>query len=243
MDGRRHSVDVPISRALIALRRVRSLRDPSTSMSKLNALVDSVNWETNLNNAITLGFENSCRRVSDDHSLFRDEVHHVDDHELYYGTKNCKSMLMSPQELGAMVGNKGSTHRRSLCVAGSDARPPDLSMVFDNKALSERYCNDYGDKYFEFTSTAPSGEGGASCNEPDEVLRQVKKRPNGRSKHQMWHSELDVMSRATTGDVLSRQEVPACLLVKLERNSQVMECPCIKMKMLVSWSLAIKGVV
>lgn len=203
MDGRRHSVDVPISRALIALRRVRSLRDPSTSMSRLNALVDTVNWETDLNDAITLGFENSCRRVGD-------EEHRVNDHELYYGSKNCKSMLMSPQELGDTVGSKGSTHLRSLCVEGSDAHPLDLSMVFDNKALSERYCNEYGDKYFEFTSTAPSGEGGASCNEPDEVLRQVKRRPGGRSKQQMWHSELDVMSGATTNDVLSRAGSP-CL--------------------------------
>ncbi|KAL6583703.1 hypothetical protein OROMI_002992 [Orobanche minor] len=76
MDGRRHSVDVPISRTLVELRRVRSLRDPSTrSMSKLSALVDNLNWETNSNNAITLGFDNS-------------------DHELYYGSKHCNSEMV-----------------------------------------------------------------------------------------------------------------------------------------------------
>ncbi|XP_057812504.1 protein STICHEL-like 2 [Salvia miltiorrhiza] len=60
MDGRRHSVDLPISRTLFALRRVRSLRDPSTttSMSRLSALVDTLSWETRLSNAAVLGFEN-----------------------------------------------------------------------------------------------------------------------------------------------------------------------------------------
>ena len=48
MDGRRHSVDIPISKTLVALRRVRSLRAPSTtSTSKLSSIVDNVNWETN----------------------------------------------------------------------------------------------------------------------------------------------------------------------------------------------------
>ncbi|XP_057804166.1 protein STICHEL-like 2 isoform X2 [Salvia miltiorrhiza] len=206
MEGRRHSVDIPLSRTLIALRRVRSLRDPSTnSMSKLNALVDNVNWEAYSNDAITLGFENSCHRVSegddDDDGLgLRSSTSFRGDHELYYGSRNCKSRLMSPQDLGAMVGNKGSAHRRSLCVEGPDAaRPLDLSMVCDSKALSERYCKDYGDKYFEFTSATPSGDGGASCNEPDEELRQVKK----------WRLELDVMSRGTAADGLSSAVSPS----------------------------------
>ncbi|KAK7330579.1 hypothetical protein VNO77_24775 [Canavalia gladiata] len=42
MDGRRHSVDVPISKTLVALRRVRSLRDPSTKgVSRLSYACDS----------------------------------------------------------------------------------------------------------------------------------------------------------------------------------------------------------
>ncbi|KAE8733726.1 AAA-type ATPase family protein isoform 2 [Hibiscus syriacus] len=51
MDGRRHSVDLPISRTLVALRRVRSLRDPSTnSISKFSSLFDNVKWEANSSN-------------------------------------------------------------------------------------------------------------------------------------------------------------------------------------------------
>lgn len=61
-DGRRHSVDIPISRTLIALRRVKSLRDPSTnSLSKFSALLDNVNWETNSASGISLRFENGCK--------------------------------------------------------------------------------------------------------------------------------------------------------------------------------------
>ncbi|XP_030492539.2 protein STICHEL-like 2 [Cannabis sativa] len=62
MDGRRHSVDIPISKTLVALRRVRSLRDPSTiSTSKFSALVDNVNWETNSGSGISLRFLDSCQ--------------------------------------------------------------------------------------------------------------------------------------------------------------------------------------
>ncbi|XP_057534942.1 protein STICHEL-like 2 isoform X2 [Amaranthus tricolor] len=62
MDGRRHSVDVPISKTLIALRRVRSLRDPSTnSMSKFSSLVDTLHWDTNSCNGISLRFGNGCQ--------------------------------------------------------------------------------------------------------------------------------------------------------------------------------------
>ncbi|CBI14898.3 unnamed protein product, partial [Vitis vinifera] len=69
MDGRRHSVDIPISKTLVALRRVRSLRDPSTnSMSKFSALVDSLNWETNSSNGISLRFVNGFQEGGPDNN-------------------------------------------------------------------------------------------------------------------------------------------------------------------------------
>lgn len=38
IEGRRHSVDIPISRALVAVMRSRSLRDPDTnSLAKFSA--------------------------------------------------------------------------------------------------------------------------------------------------------------------------------------------------------------
>ncbi|KAG8378681.1 hypothetical protein BUALT_Bualt07G0010600 [Buddleja alternifolia] len=198
MDGRRHSVDVPISRALIALRRVRSLRDPSTnSMSKLSTLVDNLNWETNSNNAITLGFENSCHIDTKDNNvpgwsgsaLFREDEQHLSDHELYYGSRNCNSRLVTPG-----------------IVEGSD----------ENKAQSDRYCKDYGDKNIEFALPAPSSdcmEGGDSCNEPDEISMHPEKRRRGGSKSKCkksWHNKREGLSRVTAGDVSSRAGSP-CL--------------------------------
>lgn len=60
-DVRRHSVDVPLSKALVALRRVRSLRDPSTnSISKFSAVVDNLSWETSSCYGVSLGIENVC---------------------------------------------------------------------------------------------------------------------------------------------------------------------------------------
>lgn len=67
MEGRRHSVDLPISRTLIALRRVRSLRDPSTnSMSKIASFLNNGKWETNSNNGISLQFINACEEDGSD---------------------------------------------------------------------------------------------------------------------------------------------------------------------------------
>ncbi|KAL0834908.1 hypothetical protein Bca101_086797 [Brassica carinata] len=57
-ETRRHSVDVPITRTLVALRRVRSLRDPCTnSMSKVASLLENVQWETGSNNVGLIPFE------------------------------------------------------------------------------------------------------------------------------------------------------------------------------------------
>ncbi|KAL2573283.1 hypothetical protein AAZV13_17G116500 [Glycine max] len=55
MDGRRHSVDIPISKTLMALRRVRSLRDPSTNgVSRLSPLIDDGDWEDGSSNGVSL---------------------------------------------------------------------------------------------------------------------------------------------------------------------------------------------
>ncbi|KAK6123605.1 hypothetical protein DH2020_042658 [Rehmannia glutinosa] len=86
---------------LNAIRRVRSLRDPSTnSMSKLSSLVDNLNWETNSNNAITLGFDYGCHKGTKDtnvpewrrSTLFRDDEQHASDLELHYGSLHPNSM-------------------------------------------------------------------------------------------------------------------------------------------------------
>ncbi|QCE14923.1 DNA polymerase III subunit gamma/tau [Vigna unguiculata] len=73
MEGRRHSVDIPISKTLVALRRVRSLRDPSTNaMSKLSSLVDNLHWENGSANDISLRFSDAARPCdTDDNAALR----------------------------------------------------------------------------------------------------------------------------------------------------------------------------
>ncbi|PIN25522.1 Replication factor C, subunit RFC4 [Handroanthus impetiginosus] len=203
MDGRRHSIDVPISRTLIALRRVRSLRDPSTnSMSKLSSLVDNLNWETNSNNGITLGFENGCCRGTNDNdvssTLCWEEERHVSDHELHYGSRRCDPRFVSHETVGCMV------------ERGVASRLDPREIVCDNVALSERYC-----KGLEFTHATPSSdcvEGGVSCNEPDEISMQAENRHRGGSKCKIWQQNLDRLSRATAGHVSSRAGSP-CLSI------------------------------
>ncbi|RWW12882.1 hypothetical protein GW17_00023435, partial [Ensete ventricosum] len=60
-EARRHSVDIPLSRTLVALRRVRSLRDPDTSsLSKIAALVDNRNMEaSSCGSSATFGSSNN----------------------------------------------------------------------------------------------------------------------------------------------------------------------------------------
>jgi DNA polymerase III subunit gamma/tau len=57
----RHSVDVPLSRTLVQLKRVRSLRDPATnSLSKYASPSDNMIWETASSNGVTLDLGRSA---------------------------------------------------------------------------------------------------------------------------------------------------------------------------------------
>lgn len=73
MDGRRHSVDIPISKTLVALRRVRSLRDPSTNgLSGLSPLIDDGDCENDSTNGVSLRFLNASNAcVCDDDGFLK----------------------------------------------------------------------------------------------------------------------------------------------------------------------------
>ncbi|XP_076938706.1 protein STICHEL-like 2 [Bidens hawaiensis] len=97
MDGRRHSVDLPISKTLIALRRVRSLRDPDTnSLSRLSNFVDNINLETNYTNEVVLEHDDNCQnnlglfraRHSDDHVVNWEAYHAQNTHKPKSGLCN-----------------------------------------------------------------------------------------------------------------------------------------------------------
>lgn len=54
-DARRNSVESPLTKTLVQLKRVRSLRDPSTySLSKFANTAENAYWETNSINGVTL---------------------------------------------------------------------------------------------------------------------------------------------------------------------------------------------
>ncbi|EXB94436.1 DNA polymerase III subunit [Morus notabilis] len=157
MDGRRHSVDIPISKTLVALRRVRSLRDPSTlSMSKFSALVDNVNWETNSSNGISLQFLDSCQEGGSGKNrgsrlknvgLYGGRENHFDDFEL-----NCdfgKPKLKFYENSGRVGNKKDHLYEEEIPR---------------NKSLSERYCGNQIDKTCIIPSINPL-EDVDSCNE------------------------------------------------------------------------------
>ncbi|CAI9280477.1 unnamed protein product [Lactuca saligna] len=115
MDGRRHSVDIPLSKALIALRRVRSLRDPSTnSLSRLSAFVDNLNWETDSTEGIVLDQVN--KRLSDP----------------------------TTYDLG-LYGNSELYHGQTTHIGQSGLLKASQTPICENKSLSERYHNNYND--------------------------------------------------------------------------------------------------
>uniref|UniRef100_A0A5B7BA44 DNA-directed DNA polymerase n=1 Tax=Davidia involucrata TaxID=16924 RepID=A0A5B7BA44_DAVIN len=208
MDGRRHSVDIPISKTLLALRRVRSLRDPSTnSLSKLSALVDNLNWETNSSNGITLGLVNDCEEGGIDNNnilgsknldLYGQKEENLSDFELYYRSRKP---------------NFSFNLRESKQVVGSDCCKSKQEMVSGDKSLSERYCGDCKDKGLDLTCITPSSdhlEGVGSCNEPVEGSLQAERIDHNLSNQKSRYKKKSRSSRAVAGDVVSRLGSP-CL--------------------------------
>ncbi|CAN7081645.1 unnamed protein product [Brassica oleracea var. botrytis] len=98
---RRHSLDVPITRTLVALRRVRSLRDPCTnSMSKFASLLENVKWETASNSGISLQFVNDDAHVGlvpyESYSIMEELENGCDLHKLSNRVLNGEEDACSP---------------------------------------------------------------------------------------------------------------------------------------------------
>lgn len=209
MDGRRHSVDIPISRTLVALRRVRSLRDPSTnSLSKFSPLIDNLNWETNSNTGITLGFEskhkegNAAGDVAEKRGKsfvgLKDEC--CNDQEFH-----CNSRKSNYEhEISGYNGNLDyAASVRKLHIEGTNIM---------GQSMSERYCSNYRNKGLELAYVQTSidyQEGADSCHEEiDGLIREHKigryyRKCTGSSKNAAGD---DVLSRIGGSPCLSRSE-------------------------------------
>ncbi|KAK1295123.1 hypothetical protein QJS10_CPA16g00314 [Acorus calamus] len=155
-DGRRHSVDIPLSKTLVALKRVRSLRDPATnSLSKYSAFVDHMNWETNSFNAdfVTL---DKLSHNSDNRSLpGSDDLHPNDQDEVIGSDAELDSKMrealrdpgFSSSKKVVRVGNRGLDSRRNRRVHDSDFPTLVSDKIYENGHGCDRSCcKDLGSK-------------------------------------------------------------------------------------------------
>ncbi|CAK9137510.1 unnamed protein product [Ilex paraguariensis] len=223
MDGRRHSVDIPISKALVALRRVRSLRDPSTnSTSKFSTLVENLNWETNSTDGISLGFISGSKEGAyhndflglQDYGLCGRMEEHFGDHELYYRPRKPNTKFDSCEK-SSFVRNTGGMQMKTIVAKGSNLCQSNHEGACGNKLLSERYSDGFGDKGLNMTCITPSSaclEGVGSCSEPIEGSRQLESIDHNASKRKPRHRRHVRSSRAAAGDFMSHTGSP-CLSI------------------------------
>ncbi|XVF08783.1 hypothetical protein REPUB_Repub07fG0032700 [Reevesia pubescens] len=227
MDGRRHSVDIPISRTLIALRRVRSLRDPSTnSMSKFSSLFDNVKWETNSSNGISLQFVNGCEEVGPDHNELlgpkylgfdrkREEQDY--DFQLHSVPENSNSKSITRENV-EQVGNRNTaSSTRAKQVGDVDDYDGDFKDyglneegVQKRRALGERYNSNFKDEGMNLTCMTPSCnsvEDVDSCNGPI-VGSSPMERVNHCASKQKSQSRNQAKLYGANGDVASRVGSP-----------------------------------
>ncbi|KAL9228401.1 hypothetical protein vseg_003987 [Gypsophila vaccaria] len=225
MDGRRHSVDVPISKTLVALRRVRSLRDPSTnSMSKFSNLVDSLNWDTNSCNGISLRFGNGCLEgVTNNAGWELSKVLGTCGEE-EETAKEVESNECSPKSVcrsnvrtsngrvekdvesneGSPKSNCRSNVRTSGCVAKSGFIVPDTKtkQEGDYRLPSKSHCKDHRDSALELACVSPYN--GRLEGEDSNHDSNGKKLCSRRSKGYRYKS-----SHGSVGDLVSRAGSPS----------------------------------
>ncbi|KAI7754808.1 hypothetical protein M8C21_018807 [Ambrosia artemisiifolia] len=189
MDGRRHSVDLPITKTLIALRRVRSLRDPDTnSLGRLSNFVDNINWETNSTNEIVLEHINSCIHENDglepnNLGLFR----HSDDHVVDWEACHVQN-----------------THKPKLGLCKKTNRSGLLET--NQVGICENNYND-------LPCTMPTRdymEGMGSCNEAMELFLDPQRQVHNGFKRRSSNRKNYKPSKTVGGDIVSCVNSP-CL--------------------------------
>ncbi|KAI3727013.1 hypothetical protein L1987_66820 [Smallanthus sonchifolius] len=192
MDGRRHSVDLPISKTLIALRRVRSLRDPDTnSLSRLSNFVDNLNWEIDSTNEIVLEQVNNCIEPNN-LGLFRHSDGGFVNWETYHAQNTHK-------------------HKSGLCKKTNESGLllPNLAAVCENKSSNEVCCNNYND----LPCTMPTRdymEGVGSCTEPMDLFIDPHGQDHNGFKRRSNRRKHYKPSKVVGGDIVSCVSSP-CL--------------------------------
>ncbi|XP_057972171.1 protein STICHEL-like 2 isoform X2 [Malania oleifera] len=227
-DGRRHSVDIPISKALLALRRVRSLRDPTTnSLDKFYAPPDTLNWETNSNDGISLKFVNGCQEGCPDDNIHlgSKSIHTNGEREETVGSYELNDLSKADPKLiswenSDRVRNTGSTLMRTKQGEGSEYCGSNNGEMCGCKSFGERYCTDHRDKGWDLTCITPSSDRLEDVISCDIESFHVERMDHNRSKRKLKYKN-QIKSSWAVGDVLSRVGSP-CLSASdalLERSS------------------------
>ncbi|KAL0727089.1 hypothetical protein Bca4012_023182 [Brassica carinata] len=173
-ETRRHSVDVPITRTLVALRRVRSLRDPCTnSMSKFASFLENVKWETGSNNGISLQFLNDDASKADDggperlipfesYSLMEELEKGCDLHKLSKRVLNAEGdeTPSSERSRGAEDAASGGRYRTD-CSTKLASSVGEYGSHVGSPMTSTNHS--YGDEDVDFENECNRGCGIASC--------------------------------------------------------------------------------
>ena len=153
MDGRRHSVDIPISKTLVALRRVRSLRDPSTNcISKLSPLIDNVQWENGSGNGISLRFLDASHACgSDDNGVLRSKN---------LNFKGQREQDATDFELNCGLLDSRMNYWGISCQEGKRDDElfysnPDQQGISGNKSPSESCCSNHGGRGLDLACAMP----------------------------------------------------------------------------------------
>ena len=211
-DGRRHSVDIPITRTLIALRRVRSLRDPSTnSMSKFSALLENATWETNSTKEISIQFADVSKEGRLNHTglsgwknlgLDEHREEQVDNFDSQYD--------MGRSELSQSSGGVKSMDAplRTENVEGDNCE----REASGTKLLSEEYYGSHRNKGLDLVCSTPLSN---QLEDRDSTSGPVTGSPLGIGHsvpRQKPRSKNQVKSYSGVGDVSSRAGSP-CLSV------------------------------
>nr|DAD34374.1 TPA_asm: hypothetical protein HUJ06_005014 [Nelumbo nucifera] len=164
-DGRRHSVDIPISKALVALRRVRSLRDPSTNpLSKFSSFADNLTWETDSCNVASARLLNGYREVgSHNHGFLGSQIFDLDgrreefgsDPELHYSSRKHNAKPISSKRSDC-VKDEGLGSTRAKMVEEPGHLRSSRNGLYGNKSSGERYTSNQCENSLDRTFIPPS---------------------------------------------------------------------------------------
>ncbi|GMJ13707.1 hypothetical protein like AT4G24790 [Hibiscus trionum] len=202
MDGRRHSVDLPISRTLVALRRVRSLRDPSTnSMTKFSSLFDNVKWETNSSTP-----EPNELRTPECLTVDGRREEHCYDFELHSFPEHSNSKLIPCGNVEQVRNIDCPVRTRQVFEDGCSGDFKDYALS-NKKDFHNKRAMGFEDKCLNLTSLSPSCNPVDACNGSSSVERvdhcALEQKPQSWNQVKLYGANGDGASSCPSVDVVS----------------------------------------